>query len=213
MIWSTCVLIGFWESMTSLTLLATVGGSLVPCCGWAMATTGFSEFQSWWAWPVMTIPLWMFMFQNMCNWSVPCLHGFLMCVCHGAVAIAHARQQQQAPREMIAMDYPTGAPLVFPKMAHQWKINCHDGYCPTLLFDCYKRHGRQPKTHLVYAGKQVFFLLYSACRCAKAFYMALHSSAWSPSWSSPLALLGVGADLAFLYALLVLNASFASWAT
>ena len=63
------------------------------------------------------------------------------------------------------------------------------------------------------AGKQAFFLLYSACRCAKAFYMALHSSAWSPSWSSPLALLGVGADLAFLYALLVLNASFASWAT
>ena len=65
----------------------------------------------------------------------------------------------------------------------------------------------------VMLASKLFFLVYSACRCAKAFYMALHSSAWSPSWSSPLALLGVGAFLILLYALLVVNASFASWAT
>ena len=38
-----------------------------------------------------------------------------VCVCHGAVAIAHARQQQQALREMVAMDSSNWCTPCIPK--------------------------------------------------------------------------------------------------
>ena len=81
-----------------------------------------------------------------------------VCVCHGAVAIAHARQQQQTLREMVAMDYSNWCTPCIPKdgspMENKIAMMAIAQHCSLIAIK-----GMEDSQKLIWcnAGKQAFF--------------------------------------------------------